>query len=1001
MALSLGVLLLQLAAYSSPPSGDTVGYWQQRVHYKMQATLDEDAQIIRGRGSMRYVNASPDTLRELYFYQYLNAYRPNSQWSAADAREHRVRFQKLAEPDYGFERLTSYDWPGGLRGPGLLIARGDGSDETLVQVQYPFAPDSTVAHVPLPEALAPGDSATVSFDWEARPSTVVRRQGRRGRQWDMAQWYPKIAVYDRLGWAIQPILPNTELYGEFGTYDVTLVVRRDQVIGATGVPVSGDPGWERVRRFGDVHYLRDTYGTPPPDDSVSIPNGHKAVRFLARDVHHFGWTVSPSYRYEGGLYGGRVAIHILYRPGDEAQWGNGQAIARFVRAFEWLEWLFGPYGYPQITATHRLDAGATEFPMILMNSSASQGLILHELGHNYAYGMLANNEWRAGWMDEGLTDYQTAWAQNLTWHERAKGLAPAGTQPTGYRRRALTPAARERNDIGRYQRFMLGRAQPIGTTARDFNEYSIYTGAVYTAAEAMFSQLRDAMGDSSFVRFHRLYFARWKFKHVDELAMRRAAEDACGCELDWFFDQWVHRTGLIDYAFGGREERPIGREWVTNVRLLRRGQYDHPMPVGVRTDSGWTIVKGAPGAERQELLIRTSQRPLEVRLDPHEVTDDWDRRNDVAPTLKPFSGRSTRNVFEWPFLEQWLRDKTVLAHFPVLWIGKPDFFAGVHRLRSNYMGFVDRWELALGTSSRDTDPESRLDQAEVWGIVENPRISGRARIGWRGEAWHVDGLALLGVRKRWDLSPFLLARGPRRSVATALTYTKPYRREWVDTLRWSSRSALDARVEGSFVNPDGTRLIGVQLLGGVAPKAFFRAQLELENVLAFGEMRDTELRLRQYLGFARGSLPSQRSLGFSSLDPIESFGNPLLRANGAPLVRQDVGFLPLGHAELRGYSLFARSDYVTSVNAEMSRLIKRGSPNFPGVWISVFGDLGNAESVGWFGDAGLGLSLRGMLYDTPLRVRLDLPLYVSEPSIAVVKPSDEKFTLRWSFSIER
>ncbi|MDQ3997149.1 MAG: hypothetical protein M3303_09035, partial [Gemmatimonadota bacterium] len=222
----LAILALQQGAYSSPPSGDTVGYWQQRIAYRIVATLDEQAQRLRARGELTYVNNSPDTLREMYVHQYLNAFRPASAWSRADAREGRVRFQNLREPEFGYERFTAAPTVNGV----------------AVRVEYPGAPDSTVARFALPRPLRPRDSVRVTFEWEARPSTVPRRQGRRGRHWDFAQWYPKVAVYDRGGWQHNALRPAGEFYGEFGAYDVTLVVRDDQVIGATGVPVSGDPG---------------------------------------------------------------------------------------------------------------------------------------------------------------------------------------------------------------------------------------------------------------------------------------------------------------------------------------------------------------------------------------------------------------------------------------------------------------------------------------------------------------------------------------------------------------------------------------------------------------------------------------------------------------------------------------------------------------------------------------------------------------------------------------
>src|SRR5688500_10501724 len=260
--------------YSTPPSGDTVGYWQQRVHYRIVARLDEARGVVRGEALLTYVNNSPDTLRELYVHQHLNAFRPGSKWSEADAREGRVRFQNLADPDYGFERFRSTPTIGGVP----------------VKPEYPGTPDSTVVRFALPRPLLPRDSMLVSFEWAARPSTLPRRQGRRGRSYDFAQWYPRVAVFDRGGWEPNPLVPAGEFYGEFGSYDVTLILPEDQVVGATGVPVEGDPGWQRALRRGSVPLMRDAYPRVPEGPTAAAPPGFKRVRFLANDVHHFAWS---------------------------------------------------------------------------------------------------------------------------------------------------------------------------------------------------------------------------------------------------------------------------------------------------------------------------------------------------------------------------------------------------------------------------------------------------------------------------------------------------------------------------------------------------------------------------------------------------------------------------------------------------------------------------------------------------------------------------------------
>src|SRR3989475_5274782 len=229
--------------------GDTVAhYGQQQVAYVITAALDEPSGVLTGRVRTRYVNRSPDTLRDFYVHQYLNAFRPGSRCSAAASAEGRVRFQHLADPDYAFERITRATVMGQAIAP-----------------DYPYPPDSTVAHWTLPRPLAPGDSMTVEIEWRARLSTVPRRQGRAGRRFDFAQWYPKVVVYDRHGWEDHPLYPAGEFYGEFASYDVTLDLPADQVIGATGVPVEGDPGWEGAKADPGlaIDYQRAYYAPRP------------------------------------------------------------------------------------------------------------------------------------------------------------------------------------------------------------------------------------------------------------------------------------------------------------------------------------------------------------------------------------------------------------------------------------------------------------------------------------------------------------------------------------------------------------------------------------------------------------------------------------------------------------------------------------------------------------------------------------------------------------------
>lgn len=642
---------------TTPPGNDTIGYWQQRADYRIVATLDERINAIHASGTLTYVNKSPDALTELWLHQHLNAFRPGSRWSAVDAKEGRVRFQNLKDPDYAYERFTAQPLINGV----------------AVRAEYPIAPDSTVVRLALPRALASGDSVVVQFEWDARPSTTPRRQARRLRSYDFAQWYPKVAVYDRAGWHPNALVPAGEFYGEFGTFDVTMVLPLDQVVGATGVPVTGDPGWVRVALPGGrlPRTASEAYPDVPQVPSPAVANGMRAVRFYARNVHEFAWSVSPGFRYESAEYvrempvGGlrfpvwtTVPVHVLYRvdapddcarqiasaPADTVpaqrridacvnsaltQWRDGKSTGYGLTALKWLESIYGPYAYPQMTILKRADGGGTEFPMMQQNGSASLGLTLHEGGHIFSFGILANNEWQSGWMDEGLTSYQTEWQGGATRVPLAAKLAalnprdpsnPADTSFINARAQLDTTAARYNKLIQN------GTVQPIGTRADLFGNFGIYNGAVYGRAQQMYQALHDVLGDTDFRAFLKDYYSRWALRHVDRWAMQGSAERVSKKSLEWFFDQWVNGLGIVDYALRSPSVQKTATGWTVRVQLEKAGTYRHPMPVGVRTAKGWVMARGDAMKDSQQVEIRVTSQPDAVWLDPFASTDSQTAR---------------------------------------------------------------------------------------------------------------------------------------------------------------------------------------------------------------------------------------------------------------------------------------------------------------------------------------------------------------------------------------
>ncbi len=1024
----LGILgLLQQAAFqgaTTPASGDTIGYWQQNIRYEIVATLDEAQTRLRASGTLTYTNNSPDTLREMYFHQYLNAFRPGSKWSAVDAHENRVRFQTLTEPNYGYERFTQAPVVNGVP----------------VIVDYPGAPDSTVAHFRLPSPLAPRDSIRIRFVWDARPSVVTRRQGRRGRTYDFAQWFPKVAVYDRGGWEPNPLVPAGELYGEYGTYDVTLVVRDDQILASTGVPVSGDPGWARVSRTGPPRLGENAYGELPPVDA-SAPAGFRAVRFVANNVHHFAWSASPEYRYEGGVYVRQVprthfptwdtvSVNVLYKPGDDTTWGGGRALERTVFALRWLESIWGPYAYPQVTNVHRLDPGGTEFPMMIMDGSASQGLILHELGHIFTYGILGNNEWRSGWLDEGLTDYQTDWAERLTPQERIGVVPEPPRLPEGYRVNPVAIAKSDSTNLDEWRLEILDRTQPIGTSAASFSEFGIYNEMIYNRAKLMYGQLRDVMGDTVFRRFFHDYYDMWALKHVDERAMRAAAERAYGRSLGWFFDQWVHGTGLMDYQLGTYGLQRDGTSWHVTARVERRGELRHPMPVGVLTKSGWTIAHGDALADQQNVVVTTSEEPIRVELDPYHTTWDWDWRNNSLSTFL-LSVREPRVAFNWPYLDQSDRSHTIVALAPALWYSGPQGGVFGVRAKTNYLSMVDIHDGGIAVATRDArGPNGGAanvgTRAQVWARAENLYIPGLERplMGYGGAVNYLDGLLKVEAFRKWDLSPFIFAPGPAIKAKAYLTVAAPG-----DSLllpeQWSYATLAEAGGSGSYrttLSPDSEYFaFRGSVAGGLAGRSVVSTSATdtvrhsggyLRAEGSVGAVRSligtaSQLRLRVYGGIARNA-PRQRTVFASAQDPFETFNNDLFRPRDALLKQRGINYLPLGGAGLRGYRFDVPLERVVSANGELVQRLAtaRGAWGRATFSFSIFGDAGVASSEPQLSgttltDAGAGLSVRGRLYDRDVHVRLDAPVFVNYTGLAGGGGLGGKgsFAARWVISV--
>jgi hypothetical protein len=482
----------------------------------------------------------------------------------------------------------------------------------------------------------------------------------------------------------------------------------------------------------------------------------------------------------------------------------------------------------------------------------------------------------------------------------------------------------------------------------------------------------------------------------------------------------------MDYALGKvSRARDASGAWVTDATVLRRGQYRHRIAVGVRTASGWTLGRVADeGAERQTVRITTSDEPLEVRLDPFHFSWDWNRRNDVERTRKYFSLHGARTNFDWPFLEQADRERDVWLWSPMAWYSD---LGGANlglRARGSYLGWLDKADVGVVLATRDQlGFDHRL---QFWERIENPTFKRRPAIGWRMRFAQLDDVLKFDIGRMREINS---ASGSRMSDVS-LTYADVLgergfdfsgcffdpgiggtvcpapRRISLVPERWTARRTLDFSARGRFqrgrsdrshwfAEPSG--VAGVSGAAGRTHSWYLKLELAVGHLQHFSD--DAEVGIRGYAGVA--SAPAQRQLSFNAADPIATFENDWWRPAGAILKRPGVNWLPLAGAALRGFRWDIPVDHLEGGNIDASRRVVSWSSDSLSLRIHAFGDAAYVDDRHTLlSDAGVGLSVRGRLYDRRITIRLDSPFFVNRPLLAIDRgrAGPEQLAPRWAIS---
>jgi hypothetical protein len=602
--------------HRSAGGGPGPAYWQNRADYTLAAVLDTATHELRGSGTIRYTNHSPDTLAFVWLQLDQNIQSAGS-------------INRLAPPPPLLFAGVPFDMAvagpaGGYTVDSLRVDRG-------LARAYLW---DTMLRLDLERALGPGESLVITLGWRFTvPVNGVARMGRDGALYEIAQWYPRLAVYDDVnGWNTLPYIGPGEFYLEYGDFDVSLTVPASYIVAATGVlanatdVLTGEQiaRMERAARGSDV--VAVITGQEAGDVARTRPRraGAFTWRFTAENVRDFAFAAAPNFRWDMARFGGgpepRV-VHTFYRPGA-VHWEEAARLARHAMAYFSERWL--DYPYPQATVVEGPIQGM-EYPMIVFvpadpSRTALGWVLIHELGHQWFPMIVGNDERRYPWMDEGFNSFIDLYA--VADYFRADLPSHADSVLNG----PLTSYAE--NAVAR-------REQALITPPAEV--YSVYWTA-YQKPALMLRLLREeVLGADAFDAAFREFTRRWAFRHPQPADFFRTMENVSGRDLDWFWRQWIYTTARLDQAVDS--VRAFGRPSAggDSVRVVLGNRAGMVMPVEVRLtwSDGQEETRRIPveawnyGRRHAFTLAASGRRLVRVEVDPRRAYPDVERRNNT------------------------------------------------------------------------------------------------------------------------------------------------------------------------------------------------------------------------------------------------------------------------------------------------------------------------------------------------------------------------------------
>ena len=594
-------VILTVSAVSTQAQSNST-YWQQHVDYTMDIDMDVDTYQYEGKQKLRYTNNSPDVLDQVFYHLYFNAFQPNSEMYAHS--------QNIPDPDRRFIQNVSNLV--NLRPDQIGFIEVESLKQDGKKVQYEVI--GTILKVYVNKPIKAGASSTFTMEYKAQVPEQTRRSGRNNKEGialSMAQWYPKMAEYDIEGWHTNPYIAH-EFHGVWGDFDVTIHIDKRYTIGGTGYlqnPQEIGHGYEDKSKL-----IKQSKGTK------------LSWHFKAPNVHDFMWAADPEYTHDIKEGPNGVKLHFLYKKDlkNKADWLVMEDIA--VKSMEYYNGLVGDYPYKQYSIIQAGDGGM-EYGMstlITANRKISSliGVMTHELAHSWFQFILASNESKHAWMDEGFTTY----------------MDDRMTSDILMDKKAPNPFA------GSYRNYFtyvdIGWQESQSTHIDRYKRERVASSNAYSKGCVFLAQLGYVIGQENLDNTLKKYFRDFKFKHPTPNDIMRSAEKISGMQLDWYLNEWTQTTHTIDYGI-----KVIAN---TKITLERVGRMPMPIDVSVTYMDGTAEnfhipLRMALGNKPTDAIVienwawafptysfKVSKDIKKVEIDPSQMMADVERNNNIV-----------------------------------------------------------------------------------------------------------------------------------------------------------------------------------------------------------------------------------------------------------------------------------------------------------------------------------------------------------------------------------